>query len=84
MATTSETVYTYTCDLCGTERDDKDLTSLYDATAISRKPGRVDICVDCHARPVADALAFLAAGKDRLEPRRVQLKEQQVKVEIVD
>ena len=63
MATKTETIYHHTCDLCGAEKDEKDLRQLWGREArqpgISRRP-KADICTDCQGRPVSDVIEFLA------------------------
>ena len=69
MATTSRTIYTHTCDLCGAEKARDELTRLvpipisegasveYWSTAAMRPPG--DVCVACQQRPITELIAFL-------------------------
>jgi hypothetical protein len=65
MATTSETTYTHTCDLCGKQKDQDELTQLYGKPDQSRGPvtihPKIDICADCGTRPVADVIAWFKA-----------------------
>lgn len=68
MATTSETIYTHTCDLCGAAHEKPELTKLYGPEHGDRFPPAavkpvIDICPDCHSRPVSDVLKFLATIK---------------------
>ena len=72
MATTSRTIYTHTCDLCGAEKARDELTRLvpipisesdgveYWSTAAVGPPG--DVCVSCQQRPITELIALL---KDR-------------------
>jgi hypothetical protein len=65
LATRTETVYTYICDLCGSEHDDlADITPIYvdkpegQARGMRDRRFQVDVCDDCLSRPIADVLAF--------------------------
>jgi hypothetical protein len=67
MATTHETIYTHTCDLCGTEKPEAELAHMFSAAPSFTQrvsPKQVDVCADCAAtRPIADAVAFLAGAE---------------------
>jgi len=72
VATTSRTIYTHTCDLCGAEKARDELTRLvpipisegagveYWSTAAVGPP--TDVCESCQQRPIIELIAFL---KDR-------------------
>jgi hypothetical protein len=72
MATTSETIYTHTSDLCGQVRDEEDLRKL--CTKPQPRGGSgflapvyktIDICPGCESRPVSEVLAFLGSSASR-------------------
>lgn len=65
MATRTETIYTYICDLCASEHDDQsEITHVYldkpqgEARGMRDRRYQVDVCADCLSRPIADVLAF--------------------------
>ena len=81
MATTSRTIYTHTCDLCGAEKERDELTRLvpipisegdgveYWSTAAVGPPG--DVCVACQQRPITELIAFVRDRKaEQGEARR--------------
>jgi hypothetical protein len=74
MATRTETIYTHTCDLCGTERDKDELRHLSgdERAQDIYNPGRarIDICGQCLSRPVSDVLEFLDRARADAEARR--------------
>jgi len=64
MATTSETTYTHTCDLCGEVHDKQDLRHLDAAQASTyimgkgTPPWRADICEKCLDKPIRDVMTL--------------------------
>ena len=82
MATTSETIYTHTCDLCGTKRERRGLrrlglTDVEEGGLILRKPEissgvTCDVCSACTERPLSEVLDYLAvkAEEKRLPQAR--------------
>ena len=70
MAIDRESTYFYVCDLCGEDREEEELSRLYnkdpDATTQRDRRGTVtvDICQapECRARPVSDVFEVL--GRD--------------------
>jgi hypothetical protein len=65
MATTSQTTYTHTCDLCGQERDETELRQLYDSQSFgNRVAKKADVCQVCTAKPVGDVLDFLSSLRE--------------------
>ena len=67
MATRTETILTYICDLCGSEHDDQsEITPIYVNRPQAQYRGvrdrrcQVDVCDGCLSRPIADVLAFCA------------------------
>jgi hypothetical protein len=78
MATSKETIYTHTCDLCGSVRDEAELAHLWNGEQMSRNVRRADICPDCRSRPVSEVLGFLATrapGEVEIMARIEQLTE---------
>lgn len=82
VATRTETIYTYVCDLCGSEHHDRaGIRALYvgkpqgEARGMRDRRYQVDVCEDCMARPIADVLAFCAGDGEnegkRSRPRGV-------------
>lgn len=70
MATTTETIYHHTCDLCGAEKDEPELASVFSGLQMNGVAGvhinsrskQADICTACRSRPVSDLLAFFESG----------------------
>ena len=60
MATKTETVYHHTCDLCGNERDQDELSHLWGPTPRHGQRPQIDICTDCQHKPVAEVIAWFA------------------------
>ena len=65
VATRTETVYTYICDLCSSEHDDQsDLTPIYldkpqgEVRGMRGRRYQIDVCEGCLSRPIADVIAF--------------------------
>jgi hypothetical protein len=77
VATTSRTIYTHTCDLCGAQKARDELTRLvpipiregdgveFWVAATAGPPG--DVCVTCQQRPITDLIAFLTDLKAKQE-----------------
>jgi hypothetical protein len=78
LATTSRTIYTHTCDLCGAEKARDELTRLvpipisesdgveFWSAGTAGPPGNV--CVACQQRPITELITFLKdrkAGQDQ-------------------
>ena len=70
MAIRTETIYTYICDLCGSEHDDQEeITPVYvnkpqaESRSAQNRRYQVDVCEGCLKRPIADVLAFCAGGR---------------------
>jgi hypothetical protein len=75
MATTSKTIYTHTCDLCGEVRDEDKLAHLYGPADRAPFQGhRVDICADCQGKPISDALAAMAAAMKQQGLRTARIR----------
>jgi hypothetical protein len=55
MAVRTETVTCHSCDLCGQDRDEDDLTRLDGGAKIGQRP-QVDICNSCLARPIREVV----------------------------
>lgn len=60
--------YRHTCDLCGRAFKPDQLSHLYGKPAF--RPGfavaehpQIDICASCRARPISEALGFLAVNQ---------------------
>ena len=73
VATRTETIFTYICDLCGSEHDDQAaITPIYVNRPRAQSHGvrdrrcQVDVCDGCLGRPIADVLAF-CAGRYRTD-----------------
>jgi hypothetical protein len=59
MAVRTETVTYHSCDLCGQDRDEDDLTRLYGGGAkIGQRP-QIDICNSCLARSIREVADWL-------------------------
>jgi hypothetical protein len=85
MATTSQTTYTHTCDLCGTGAERKELRrfgltdiaeSAYGSSSDLRLRDKrtCDVCPACQSRPIADVLAVLdppSTGDELSDLRRL-------------
>src|SRR5262249_56976513 len=69
MAMRTETVTYHSCDLCGEDRDEADLTRLYGSgPKVGQRP-QIDICTSCQARPVADVVEWLRSTQGSTAPR---------------
>jgi hypothetical protein len=63
MAKKTTETYVWTCDLCGTEREEEELRQVYGKPAMpGRKTVQADICGDCLNKPARAALDFLSAA----------------------
>jgi hypothetical protein len=70
MATTSRTIYTHTCDLCGAEYPRAELRRFglvrigEEASFVSADPTvdgpTVDVCEACQQQPIAEIVTWLA------------------------
>ncbi len=69
MATRTETVTYHSCDLCGQDYDEADLTRLYGAQQAGGQRPQIDICQSCHARPVAEVVEWLRSKQTATTPR---------------
>jgi NAD-dependent SIR2 family protein deacetylase len=58
VATRTETVYHFSCDLCGNERDERELAHLWGPDPKAGKRPQIDVCPSCQDRPVAEVLAW--------------------------
>ncbi|HTX83239.1 MAG TPA: hypothetical protein VME44_13710 [Streptosporangiaceae bacterium] len=72
MAKTERKTYVYTCDLCGGDRDEAELTDLYgrpEPTISSRAQyPRADICGDCRARQIGELLDYFDRSRKPSQP----------------
>jgi len=80
VATTSRTIYTHTCDLCGARKARDELTRLvpipisegdgveFWSTATAGPAG--DVCVACQQRPITDLIAFFKNRKAEQDQAR--------------
>jgi uncharacterized protein YijF (DUF1287 family) len=64
MATRTETVYHHSCDLCGNERDQDELSHLWGPTPRHGQRPEIDICADCQHRPVSELLTWFARQQE--------------------
>ncbi len=60
--------YRHTCDLCGKPAQPDQLARLYSKPAFrfgfaAGENPRIDVCARCQARPISDALGFLARNR---------------------
>lgn len=49
---------TYTCDMCGSARDEQNLVRVYGKPEGTQIPS-IDICADCQDRPIKDLVPLL-------------------------
>lgn len=78
MATKTITSYEHTCDLCGAQHAQEELTKLYGP---SRQRGvggtnhhdEADICTGCQAKPISELVTWFAARKNAPVIVRVKL-----------
>ena len=69
MAMRTETVTYHSCDLCGQDRDEDDLTRLYGRGQKAGQRQQIDICKSCLARPVGDVVEWLRSKQVATTPR---------------
>ena len=58
MAVRTETVSYQSCDLCGEDHDEDDLTRLYGPQQARQRP-QIDICQACQQRPIAEVIKWM-------------------------
>jgi hypothetical protein len=68
MATRTETVTYHSCDLCGQDHDEADLTRLYGPPQAGRRP-QIDICQTCQQRPIANVVEWIRKQGQATAPR---------------
>lgn len=68
MAVRTEVVSFHSCDLCGEDRDEAELTRLYGAPQAGKRP-QIDICLECQQRPIAEAVDWIRGKQQATEPR---------------
>ena len=64
-AVRTETVTCHSCDLCGHDRDEEDLTRLYGGGAKIGQCPQVDICNSCLACPIRESRRLAPRQADR-------------------
>jgi hypothetical protein len=69
MAVRTETVSYHSCDLCGEDRDEADLTRLYGSPQAAGKRAQVDICGTCQQRPIAEVVEWIRRKLEETAPR---------------
>ena len=72
MATKTEIIHTYLCDLCGGEHEKDDLERLYGKqgrTISDDDPTRFDICSQCQDKPVREVISLLEQRR-QADPQR--------------
>ncbi|MDR2985287.1 MAG: hypothetical protein LBV34_10645 [Nocardiopsaceae bacterium] len=71
MAVRTESIQVFSCDLCGQDSDEADLTRVYSALQAGKRL-QVDVCPDCQKRPIADLVNWFTLRRQEVALRPVR------------